>query len=104
MSDINADALAQQVGVSMFAADTASRDTMGMQLLYCKPGEASMRMSIQDKHLNGHHMCHGGFIFTLADSAFAFACNSRNASCNNRAHATDASVRQPRWLARCVCV
>lgn len=78
MSDINADALAQQVGVSMFAADTASRDTMGMQLLYCKPGEASMRMSIQDKHLNGHHMCHGGFIFTLADSTFAFACNSHN--------------------------
>jgi len=78
MSDINADALAQQVGVSMFAADTASRDTMGMQLLYCKLGEASMRMSIQDKHLNGHHMCHGGFIFTLADSTFAFACNSHN--------------------------
>ncbi len=78
MSDINAEALAQQVGVSMFAADTASRDTMGMQLLYCKPGEASMRMSIQDKHLNGHHKCHGGFIFTLADSTFAFACNSHN--------------------------
>ena len=78
MSDINAEAMAQQVGVSMFAADTASRDTMGMQLLYCKPGEASMRMTIQDKHLNGHHMCHGGFIFTLADSTFAFACNSHN--------------------------
>lgn len=78
MSDINAEAMAQQVGVSMFAADTASRDTMGMQLLYCKPGEASMRMTIQDRHLNGHHMCHGGFIFTLADSTFAFACNSHN--------------------------
>jgi acyl-CoA thioesterase len=78
MSDINAEALAQQVGVSMFAADTASRDTMGMQLIYCKPGEASMRMTIQDKHLNGHQMCHGGFIFTLADSTFAFACNSHN--------------------------
>lgn len=78
MSDINAEALAQQVGVSMFAADTASRDTMGMQLIYCKPGEASMRMTIQVKHLNGHQMCHGGFIFTLADSTFAFACNSHN--------------------------
>jgi acyl-CoA thioesterase len=88
MSDINADALAQQVGVSMFAADTASRDTMGMQLLYCKPGEASMRMSIQDKHLNGHQMCHGGFIFTLADSTFAFACNSHN----NAAVASAASI------------
>ena len=88
MSDINADALAQQVGVSMFAADTASRDTMGMQLLYCKPGEASMRMSIEDKHLNGHQMCHGGFIFTLADSTFAFACNSHN----NAAVASAASI------------
>ena len=78
MSDINADALAQHVGQSMFAADKASRQTMGMELLYCKPGTASMRMTIEDKHLNGHQMCHGGFIFTLADSTFAFACNSHN--------------------------
>lgn len=78
MSEINPDALAHQVGVSMFAADTASSTTMGMELLYCKPGTASMRMTIEDKHLNGHKMCHGGFIFTLADSTFAFACNSHN--------------------------
>ena len=37
-----------------------------------------MRMTVEDKHLNGHKMCHGGFIFTLADSTFAFACNSHN--------------------------
>jgi acyl-CoA thioesterase len=37
-----------------------------------------MRMVVQDKHLNGHQTCHGGFIFTLADSTFAFACNSHN--------------------------
>ena len=78
MSDISADALAQQVGQRMFAADHASRQTMGMELLYCKPGTASMRMTVEDKHLNGHQMCHGGFIFTLADSTFAFACNSHN--------------------------
>ena len=78
MSEIKPDALAHQVGVSMFAADTASSTTMGMDLLYCKPGTASMRMTIEDKHLNGHKMCHGGFIFTLADSTFAFACNSHN--------------------------
>jgi acyl-CoA thioesterase len=78
MSEINAEVLAQQVGQSMFAADKASRQTMGMELLYCKPGTASMRMTIEDKHLNGHQMCHGGFIFTLADSTFAFACNSHN--------------------------
>ena len=88
MSDISADALAQQVGQSMFAADKASRQTMGMELLYCKPGTASMRMTVEDKHLNGHQMCHGGFIFTLADSTFAFACNSHN----NAAVASSASI------------
>ena len=88
MSDISADALAQQVGQSMFAADKASRQTMGMELLYCKPGTASMRMTVEDKHLNGHQMCHGGFIFTLADSTFAFACNSHN----NAAVASAASI------------
>ena len=88
MSDISADALAKQVGQRMFAADKASRQTMGMELLYCKPGTASMRMTVEDKHLNGHQMCHGGFIFTLADSTFAFACNSHN----NAAVASSASI------------
>lgn len=88
MSEINAEALAQQVGQSMFAADKASRQTMGMELLYCKPGTASMRMTVEDKHLNGHQICHGGFIFTLADSTFAFACNSHN----NAAVASAASI------------
>lgn len=78
MSEVTPENLAYQVGVSMFAADKASSQTMGMDLLYCKPGTASMRMTVQDKHLNGHQMCHGGFIFTLADSTFAFACNSHN--------------------------
>ena len=71
-------ALAQQVGESMFAADVASRETMGMELLGCEPGRAVMRMTLDARHLNGHGICHGGFIFTLADSTFAFACNSRN--------------------------
>ena len=62
----------------MFAADVASKDTMGMALLSCEPGRAVMRMTVQPLHLNGHQICHGGFIFTLADSTFAFACNSRN--------------------------
>ena len=71
-------ALAQQVGQVMFAKDRATRETVGMDLLSCTPGRASMRMVVQDKHLNGHQTCHGGFIFTLADSTFAFACNSHN--------------------------
>jgi acyl-CoA thioesterase len=70
--------LAQRVGETMFAADTASRDTMGMELLECAPGRAVMRMQVLALHLNGHQICHGGFIFTLADSTFAFACNSHN--------------------------
>jgi acyl-CoA thioesterase len=70
--------LAQQVGQVMLANDRATRETVGMELLSCTPGRASMRMVVQDKHLNGHQTCHGGFIFTLADSTFAFACNSHN--------------------------
>ncbi len=70
--------LAQRVGQSMFAADRASRETMGMELVACEPGRAVMRMAVGELHLNGHQICHGGFIFTLADSTFAFACNSRN--------------------------
>ena len=62
----------------MFASDRASRDTMGMELVSCTPGRAVMRMVVDERHLNGHEICHGGFIFTLADSTFAFACNSRN--------------------------
>jgi len=69
---------ARQVGETMFAVDTASKDTMGMELLACEPGRALMRMAVTPLHLNGHQICHGGFIFTLADSTFAFACNSHN--------------------------
>jgi acyl-CoA thioesterase len=49
-----------------------------MELLYCEPGRAAMRMTVREPMLNGHEICHGGLIFTLADSTFAFACNSRN--------------------------
>lgn len=70
--------LAARVGQAMFADDRASRETMGMELVGCTPGRAVMRMTIDERHLNGHRICHGGFIFTLADSTFAFACNSRN--------------------------
>src|SRR5215218_7018800 len=71
-------ALAAKVGASMFAADRASRDFMGLELVSCEPGRAVMRMAVREAMLNGHDICHGGLIFTLADSTFAFACNSRN--------------------------
>ncbi len=70
--------LARRVGETLWANDTASKDTMGMDLLECTPGRARMRMQVKPLHLNGHQICHGGFIFTLADTTFAFACNSHN--------------------------
>lgn len=78
MSAPDPQALARQVGETMFVVDVASKDTMGMELLACEPGRALMRMVVKPLHLNGHQICHGGFIFTLADSTFAFACNSYN--------------------------
>jgi acyl-CoA thioesterase len=72
--------LAARVGETMFAADRASREFMQMELVSCMPGRAVMRMTVRAEMLNGHEICHGGFIFTLADSTFAFACNSRNKS------------------------
>ena len=69
---------AQRVGETLFAMDAASKDTMGMELVACEPGRATLRMTVRALHLNGHQICHGGFIFTLADSTFAFACNSHN--------------------------
>ncbi len=71
-------ALAQKVAASMFAVDIATKDTMGMTILVCEPGRAVLCMTVRELHLNGHQICHGGFIFTLADSTFAFACNSYN--------------------------
>jgi acyl-CoA thioesterase len=71
-------ALAAQVGASMFEADRATRDFMQIELVACEPGRAVMRMTVREAMLNGHEICHGGLIFTLADSTFAYACNSRN--------------------------
>jgi len=61
----------------MWADDHASRG-LGMRIVDIGPGEARLAMDVLASMANGHGMCHGGFVFTLADSAFAFACNSRN--------------------------
>jgi acyl-CoA thioesterase len=73
----DAQALAEKVADTMFSRDPASRG-LGMTINAVRPGRASMSMTIRADMLNGHQSCHGGFIFTLADSAFAFACNSYN--------------------------
>ena len=70
--------LAARVGEAMYAADPAVRDFMQIELLACEPGRAVMRMQVRAPMLNGHRICHGGLIFTLADSTFAYACNIRN--------------------------
>lgn len=69
---------AAQVGVTMFAADIAARETLGIEIVSVTPGRAVLRMAVKPLHLNGHRICHGGFIFTLADTTFAYACNSHN--------------------------
>jgi len=77
--DIPADpqALAEAVGQGMYSIDPATQ-AMGIVLEMIAPGEARMRMTVRGDMLNGHQTCHGGFLFTFADSAFAFACNARN--------------------------
>jgi acyl-CoA thioesterase len=72
-----AQVLAEAVAAAMFERDTASQG-LGMVIEAVAPGYARMSMTVREDMLNGHRTCHGGFIFTLADSAFAFACNSHN--------------------------
>ncbi len=61
----------------MWAADDASK-WLGMALAEVAPGRAVTTLTVERHHTNGHDICHGGVIFSLADSAFAFACNSYN--------------------------
>ena len=69
--------IADKVRVGMLANDRATK-WLGMQILQVTPGHAVLQMTVRDEFLNGHDICHGGLITTLADSAFAFACNSYN--------------------------
>jgi acyl-CoA thioesterase len=72
-----AQALAELAGKTMYERDQATR-ALGMTLDEIRPGYARMSMRVRADMLNGHATCHGGYIFMLADSAFAFACNSHN--------------------------
>ena len=69
--------LAELAGKTMYQRDPASQ-ALGMALDAIRPGYARMSMRVREDMLNGHGTCHGGYIFMLADSAFAFACNSHN--------------------------
>ena len=69
--------IAERSAAAMWARDDASQ-WLGCSLDAVAPGSATLSMTVETHHTNGHDICHGGYIFTLADSAFAFACNSYN--------------------------
>ena len=69
--------VAERSAAVMWAGDAASQ-ALGMVLDEVRPGYARMSMQVRDDMVNGHSICHGGLVFALADSAFAFACNSYN--------------------------
>lgn len=73
----DAQALAERVCEGMYAKDTAAQ-TLGMRVTAIAPGHAKVTMTVRPDMLNGFGMCHGGLIATLADMAFAYACNSYN--------------------------
>lgn len=72
-----AEELARQSAAAMWERDAASQG-LGMEILDVGPGTAKLAMVIKPDMVNGHGTAHGGYIYTLADSAFAFACNSYN--------------------------
>lgn len=76
-ASLSPQALAEACAKAMWDDDNATRH-LGMELLAIAPGEATITMTIAETMTNGHGTCHGGYIFTLADSAFAFACNTYN--------------------------
>jgi len=77
MSELTPQQRAERCAQIMWDNDKASKG-LGIVLERVSPGEADASLIVEDKHLNGHRICHGGFIFTLADTAFAFACNTYN--------------------------
>ena len=74
-ADLPADERAQAQADAMFATDSASR-SLGIEISDVAAGRATASMTVTASMVNGHGICHGGYLFLLADSAFAFACNT----------------------------
>ena len=72
---MEADELARRCAERMYADDAASR-ALGIEITNVSRGRATASMRVRDDMVNGHGICHGGYVFTLADTAFAFACNT----------------------------
>ena len=70
---------AEKSAAAMWESDNSS-PWAGIEMVEADEGHAVMCLTVKKHHTNGHGICHGGIIFTLADTAFAFACNSRNQS------------------------
>src|SRR5215471_21726475 len=70
---------AERAAAALYERDRASQ-ALGMRLTAVRPGWARVTMRVRADMVNGHQVCHGGLVFALADSAFAFACNSHNES------------------------
>lgn len=77
MMERDAQRLAEAAARALSTRDRAS-DALGMKLIEVRPGYARMQMTVRDDMVNLHGTTHGGLVFTLADSAFAYACNSHN--------------------------
>ena len=74
---MNAQEVAEATRDAMWEDESASR-ALGMRVVAIGPGTATLTMTVREDMLNAHELCHGGLLATLADSAFAFACNSYN--------------------------
>lgn len=77
MSNLSPTDIATRSAEAMWANDNASK-SLGIEFQSVTPGYAVFSLTVEARHTNGHDICHGGYIFTLADTAFAFACNSYN--------------------------
>ena len=76
-SPAEAQALAEAVAEAMWSRDRAAQ-ALGLRIDSVGPGRATLSMPVRSDMVNGHHICHGGLIFALADTAFAYACNAYN--------------------------
>ena len=77
LSPAEAQALADATAEAMYSRDRAAQ-ALGIKIVRVQPGASLLTMAVRSDMVNGHHICHGGMIFSLADTAFAYACNSYN--------------------------
>jgi acyl-CoA thioesterase len=95
VSDLTPEERARRSAAAMWAGDRASQ-ALGMRIVEVTPGRAVLEMTVREDMVNGHAIGHGGLTFSLADSAFAFACNSYNRS--TVAHACEIRFTAPTRL------